>query len=148
MRLVVSGLYTRVWSARRPSGSQRDEITRDHSEHVLNVHPPSPCILEGCAHIQLTTCICRYRFAGFGVMILTVIVEMFRHPFEGETHTSHAPYLSNLSAIDMGGFSLLFSTAGVCQVHQCALGQRPQQRVFTVRGRLSARECEAEWSGS
>ena len=78
--------------------------------------PPSPCILEGCAHIQLTTCICRYRFAGFGVMILTVIVEMFRHPFEGEAHTSHAPYLSNLSAIDMGGFSLLFSTAGVCQV--------------------------------
>lgn len=49
-------------------------------------------------------------------MIITVAIELFRHPFQSESHDGSPPYISDLKAIDMGGFSLLFSTAGVCQI--------------------------------
>merc|ERR1712196_43433 len=48
--------------------------------------------------------------------IITALVALFVGPYEGKGHSS-PPYTNpTISSVDWSGFSLLFSTAGVCQI--------------------------------
>eukprot|EP00656_Telonema_subtile_P012903 TRINITY_DN16531_c0_g1_i1.p1 TRINITY_DN16531_c0_g1~~TRINITY_DN16531_c0_g1_i1.p1 ORF type:complete len:505 (+),score=110.80 TRINITY_DN16531_c0_g1_i1:202-1716(+) len=144
-------MYCLLWSYTVMFGSSVAEIATggkmqdDHSNSCTTWYRLSIVAFGAivipvtCMEVKQQTCLqtifSMYRFSSFAAMILTAVIALFESPFEGSSAGLAPPYTNpQMKAVDWSGFSLLFSTAGVCQIMHFSFASiaEPMQNKRTV----------------